>query len=122
MKLYRVCVLVGLVAAFILSGCGQQKLPQRKQAGVIRLFDVFQPEDLSGKVAPEELGIKPVEWKAQEMTAWTPPPKGDTNSAAIKPPIVGFGAFTNLNDLHVEQAAEGGHLEAEDQRKICRSR
>src|SRR6185369_16222163 len=63
MKSFRACVLVGLVAGLMWSGCGQQKLPQRKQARVIRLFDVFQPEDLSGKVSPEELGIKPVEWK-----------------------------------------------------------
>src|SRR6516225_11589024 len=72
-------VVSGLVLALILSGC-QQKAPSKALPAVIRLFDVFQPEDLVGKVSPEDVGWRRVEWSGQAMAPYVPPAGGDTNS------------------------------------------
>jgi arylsulfatase A-like enzyme len=104
----KACVVVGLVVGLILPGCQQQKSSPsaKKQAAVYRLFDLFQPEDLSGKIAPEDAGLKPIVWRAQEMGPWTPPVAADTNSPAqavtAPVPVIGFQAFTDLSDLKVD--------------------
>ena len=79
MKASKASILPGLVVGLILSGCNQ-KAPSKNQASVFRLFDLFQPEDLTGKVTLDNAGWKPMEWRAQDMAPWTPPANGETNS------------------------------------------
>jgi arylsulfatase A-like enzyme len=69
---------LGCAIAFclVLSACHKQ---EAKPVAVFRLFDLFQPDDLIGKVTPEDAGWKRVEWQAPDMAPWTPPPKPDTN-------------------------------------------
>src|ERR1041385_5075904 len=97
MKSNKACI-VGLVCGclFVL-GCRQQTAPApKKQASVYRLFDLFQPEDLTGKINADEVGLRRVGGRAQEMAPWTPPPKADTNStpsASNSAPALGFRAL-----------------------------
>src|SRR4029453_2389985 len=55
MKANKAFILPGLVVGLLLSGCNQ-KAPPRNQATVFRLFDLFQPEDLTGKVTLDDAG------------------------------------------------------------------
>ena len=55
-----------LLFCLILVACRQEQSSKTKTA-VFRLFDLFQPEDLSGKVTPENAGWKRVEWRVAEM-------------------------------------------------------
>ncbi|GEM_PF-609958 len=105
MKANKICLIPGLVLCLIVSGCRQNPAP-KKQATVFHLFDLFQPDDLIGKITPEEAGWKRVEWRAQEMAPWSPPPKATTNSAAPVPnqasPIA-FRAVKDLSGLRIDQ-------------------
>jgi arylsulfatase A-like enzyme len=95
------CIFPGFAVALILSGC-QQKAPPESQAAVFRLFDLFQPEDLTGKVTPEDAGWKRVEWRVQDMAPWTPPPKSDDDSpkpVATPAPALGFRALNDVTEL-----------------------
>lgn len=102
---------LSLAAALILSGCNEKPSP-RNQTAVFRLFDLFQPEDLAGKVTPDDVGWKRVEWQAREMAPWTPPPKSDaTNSTlAVPPTAIGFHAVKDISGLKVEQGKLVGDL------------
>jgi arylsulfatase A-like enzyme len=98
-------LILGLVGSLIWTGC-QQKVPSKNQAAVFRLFDLFQPEDLTGKVTPEDAGWKRLEWPAQHMAPWNPPPK--TDDETLKPattpmPAIGFRALSDLAELKIEQ-------------------
>src|SRR4030095_1218585 len=101
MKANKACILPGLVVGLILSGCNQ-KAPSKNHASVFRLFDLFQPEDLTGKVTLDDAGWEPVEWRAQDMAPWPPPPNGETNSpklAAAPAPAMGFRALNDLGEI-----------------------
>jgi arylsulfatase A-like enzyme len=111
MKANEAVAFLGLAAVLLLSGC-QPKSSPKNQATVFRLFDLFQPEDLTGKVTPEDVGWKRVEWQAQEMAPWTPPPKSDgTNSKAKGPPSpIGFHALKDLEGLKLDQGKLVGDI------------
>jgi len=98
-------------AVLLLPGC-QPKSAPKTQSTVFRLFDLFQPEDLTGKVSPEDVGWKRVEWQAQEMVPWTPSPKSDdTNSKAKGPPsAIGFHALKDVAELKVDQGKLVGDI------------
>lgn len=106
------CLILGLVGSLIWSGC-QEKAPSKNQAAVFRLFDLFQPEDLTGKVTPEDAGWKRVEWPAQDMASWSPPPKtdDDTPKPATTPMrAIGFRALNDLAELKIEQGRLTGDV------------
>src|SRR5262245_47481103 len=91
----------------LLSACHQQESP-KTQTAVFRLFDLFQPEDLAGKVTPEDAGWKRTEWRTQDMVAWSPPPKSDDadnpQPAAARPPAaLGFRALQDLGEPKMAQ-------------------
>jgi arylsulfatase A-like enzyme len=109
----QACIVASFVAAIAFSGCQQKPAPPKSQAAVFRLFDLFQPDDLKGKVAPEDVGWKPVEWSAAEMAPWTPPPKAETNShlpAAAVAPALGYRAIHDLGELKVDQGRLVGDI------------
>lgn len=101
-----------LVVGLLLSGC-HQKAPSKNQAVVFRLFDLFQPEDLTGKVTFDDAGWKRVEWRAQDMAPWTPPPKAETESpkpTAAGVPALGFRALHDIAELKIEQGKLVGDI------------
>src|SRR2546423_9630024 len=73
-----------LAFCLLLPACRQQETP-KNQTAVFRLFDLFQPDDLIGKLNPDDAGWKPVEWRAQDMAAAVQRPKTeqDTNQPAV---------------------------------------
>src|SRR6185369_13619916 len=77
------------------------------QTAVFRLFDLFQPNDLAGKVSPDDVGWKRTEWRAQEMAPWIPPTKSEdsTNQPAVvqTAPL----AFRAVNDLEEPKINQG---------------
>ena len=94
------------------AGCNQ-KAPSKNQASVFRLFDLFQPEDLTGKVTLDNAGWKPMEWRAQDMAPWTPPAIGETNSpkpAAAPAPAMGFRALNDLGEIKTDQGRLTGEI------------
>ncbi|MBI3413705.1 MAG: sulfatase [Verrucomicrobia bacterium] len=102
----------GLLFCLLLSACQQKENPKTKTA-VFRLFDLFQPEDLAGKVNPEDAGWPRVEWRAADMTPWFPVKKSDTNSpssALTAGPALGFRALNDLAELKTEQAQLKGNI------------
>jgi arylsulfatase A-like enzyme len=111
MKTNHAFAFLTLAAALILSGCHKKSSP-RNQAAVFRLFDLFQPEDLAGKVTLDDVGWKRVEWPAREMAPWTPPAKSDaTNSPpAVPPTAIAFHAVKDVSGLKVDQDKLVGDL------------
>lgn len=114
MKFNKACI-VGLVCGtLILLGCRQQNAPApKKQASVYRLFDLFQPEDLTGKINADEVGLPRMEWRAQQMASWTPPPKADTNSTVSgtnSAPALGFRPVKDVTDLRIDQGRLTGEV------------
>ena len=106
------CILLCPVVCLIWAGCQQKEAPKSK-ATVFRLFDIFQPEDLSGKINPEDAGWPRLEWRAPDMTPWTPPPKSDTNSprpALTAGPALGYRALNDLAGLKTEQVQLKGDI------------
>ena len=97
----------------LLSACHQQQSP-KNQTGVFRLFDLFQPDDLAGKVTPEDAGWKRTEWRTQDMAPWSPPPKTDeTNSpqpAATQATALGFRALQDLGEPKINQGQLVGDI------------
>ncbi len=105
MKTNRVCILASLVVGLILSGC-QEKVASKDKAAIFRLFDLFQPEDLKGKVTLEDAGWKRVEWQTQDMAPWTVPLKveiGTSPQPAATPASMGFRALNDLSELKIDE-------------------
>ena len=88
-----------LLCSLILSGCGQ-KNPTSDAPEVIRLFDVFDDEDLTGNVSLANAGWERTAWQAGEMA-----PLGEKNNP---PPGLGFRALQGAGDL----ALDGGQLKS----------
>src|SRR5438093_13752202 len=100
-----ICRTIALCGLAALSACDQQ-VAARKQVGLYRVFDLFQPEDLKNKVTPENAGWKRVEWMVQDMTPLPPAPKvDDTNSMPSVTPLtaIGFEALNDLKDVTTNQ-------------------
>lgn len=99
-------VVVGLTTGLLLwSGCREQAT-SRTPAPVYRLFDLFQPEDLAGKIGPEDVDWKRVEWFARDMVSWTPPAKSDGTNSKTKAmgPALGFHPVQDLTGVKVDQS------------------
>ena len=121
MKANHAVAFLGLAAVMLVSGC-QPKASPKNQSSVFRLFDLFQPEDLTGKVTPEDAGWKRVEWQAQDMAPWTPPPKSEGTNFDSKPKepalslskgpasAIGFHALKDLAGLRLDQGKLVGDL------------
>jgi len=96
----------GLALCLLFAACNQHESP-KTQTTVFRLFDLFQPEDVTGKLNPENAGWKRVEWRAQDMAPWSPP---STTNEDARPPAApqtaGLG-FRSLNDLGELKLTEG---------------
>src|SRR6185503_11538886 len=103
---HKVIIACCLLTCLILPACRQEQVAKTKtKTTVFRLFDLFQPEDLSGKVTPENAGWKRVEWSAAEMSKWVPPLNTDTNTpraASFASPI-GFRALNDLGSITTNQ-------------------
>ncbi|MDA1272740.1 MAG: sulfatase [Verrucomicrobia bacterium] len=107
MKTNNSLILSGFVFCLFLSACGQ-KVTIEEQATTVRLFDIFEAEDLIGKITPDNAGWKRIEWSAEEMAPWQPPAKAEDGGVQESPkpaPNLGFRA---LNDLDVIKIDQGG--------------
>src|SRR5580765_5285329 len=62
----KLSIACAVASGLFLPSCLQQDTPNT-QTEVFRLFDLFQPDDLTGKVSPDDVGWKRPEWRAQEM-------------------------------------------------------
>ena len=109
----KVIIICCLLACLILSACRKEQGAKSKtKTTVFRLFDLFQPEDLSGKVTPENAGWKRVEWRAAEMARWTPPSNTETGTprtATMTSPI-GFRALNDLSEITTNQNQLSGEI------------
>src|SRR5262249_52357364 len=105
-------VIGGLALGLLLSACQQHESP-KNQTAVFRLFDLFQPTDLTGTVTPENAGWNRIEWRAQDMAPWTPPPKKDksdkpdADAPPPRTPQTAALAFRALNDLSEPKVSQG---------------
>ncbi len=102
----------GFLLGLLLPAC-QREEPAKANAAVFRLFDLFQPEDLAGKITPEDANWPRVEWLASDMAPWVPPPKSETNSprnALTTRSILGFRALSDLAELRTEGAQLKGTI------------
>ena len=77
-----------VIACLLLSGCGQ-KQSQTNQAGLVRLFDILEPDDLLNEFKLPAPGWDRTEWQANAMQAWD-----GTNAA----PALGFRAVADLEE------------------------
>ncbi|MCI0539997.1 MAG: sulfatase-like hydrolase/transferase, partial [Verrucomicrobiales bacterium] len=112
MKAKKKCIVRGLAICLILSGCSPKVAPEN-QAKVFRLVDLFSPEDLTGKVTLDDAGWKRVQWPAQEMAPWTPPPKTEADGpkpVAAPAPALGFRALNDLGELKTDQNKLSGDI------------
>ena len=85
----------------------------KNQTAVFHLFDLFQPDDLTGKVGPDDVGWKRAEWRATEMAQWTPPPKskeGTNQPPAIQPVGLAFRAVNDLDEPKVDKGQLTGKI------------
>src|SRR5438552_2328571 len=96
----------GMAFCLLLSACHPPESP-KTQTAVFNLFDLFRPEDLTGKVTPEDAGWKRVEWRAQEMAPWIPPPKTEEDSPQRTVTQTAALAFSALNDLGEPKITQG---------------
>src|SRR5437879_4855717 len=110
----RIRTFCGMAFCLLLSACHQQQESPKKQTAVFRLFDLFQPDDLAGKVTPDDAGWKRTEWRTQDMGPWTPPPKTEeTNApqpAMTQVAALGFRALQDLDEPKIEQGQLTGDI------------
>ena len=66
-KIKKLSTACALAVCLFLPGCHQQQQSAKTETAVFHLFDLFQPDDLKGKIGPDDVGWKRVEWRAQEM-------------------------------------------------------
>jgi len=102
---YRLATLSATAIGLLLTACRPQEAP-KTQTTVFRLFDLFQPDDLTGKLNPDDVGWKRVEWRASEMTPWTPPAKGEdrtNDSRNVQTSPIAFRAVSDLDEPKVSQ-------------------
>src|SRR5262249_38644981 len=95
---------LGIVSCLMLAACQPQQATPKGRAVVYRLFDLFQPEDLVGKVSPEDAGWKSLEWHVQDMVACPPPPppEGTNAEPAAKPAAaIGFRSLKDVAELKI---------------------
>src|SRR5881396_3168964 len=93
-----ICRTIALCGLAALSACDQQ-VAARKQVGLYRVFDLFQPEDLKDKVTPENAGWKRMEWQAQDMTPLPASPKVENGNSAPSGTPLSAIRFESFNDL-----------------------
>jgi arylsulfatase A-like enzyme len=103
MKTNNAPLLAGLACCLFLSACGQPETSQTN-AGVVRLFDIFETDDLVGKVTAAEAGWKPTAWTAASMTPW---------QGSNQVPALGFRALHDLGGLERSDAALTGEITGE---------
>ena len=100
------------VFVLFLSACGPKETATN-QTAVVRLFDIFEPEDLIGKVTPGNAGWKRTEWQASDMDPWQPPvdaEDGEVEDSTAQPPLLGFAALNDLSELKIDQASLLGKI------------
>ena len=109
----RVLIACCLLSCLILPACRQEQAAKTKaKTTVFRLFDLFQPEDLNGKVTPDNAGWKRVEWRAADMAKWTPPLNTETGTprTATMTSPVGFRALNDLGEITTNQNQLSGEI------------
>ena len=105
MKTNNTYIFACFVSFLFLSACSQQETAVN-QSAVVRLFDIFEADDLMGKVTPDNAGWKRIEWQAEDMTPWQPPAKpenGDVQESVAQTSALGFAALNDLGDLKIDQ-------------------
>ncbi len=105
MKTAKVCLTTTLVIGVCLAGC-QQKVVQKSKPAVFRLFDLFEPEDLTGAVTADDAGWPHLEWNAQSIAAAAPADTSLTNHPEAVPPLnptLTYRPVQNISGLKIDQ-------------------
>jgi len=115
MKPSRTLILAGLLGGLALSGCQQKAAPKfQPPPTVFRLFDLFRPDDLTGKVTPADAAWRRFEWQAQDMTPWIPSLKTETGNTSQPAPAsaspIGFRARNDIGELKIDRGKLVGDL------------
>ena len=84
-KVLGASAITGAVLCISLAGCAK-KASSGSEISVIRLFDIFEEEDLEGNVSLSNAGWERTLWRAREMSPWQ-----EGSEAVI--------SFRSLNDI-----------------------
>jgi hypothetical protein len=112
----KIILPLAFALCLFLPGCHQQEAP-KTQTAVFHLFDLFQPDDLTGKVGPDDVGWKRAEWRATEMALWTPPPKskeGSNQPPATQAVAIAFRAVNDLDEPKIDKGQLSGKITGPD--------
>jgi arylsulfatase A-like enzyme len=93
------CLFFAVAGCFLLSSCGK-KNDSTDAPSVIRLFDIFEEDDLTGNVSLSNAGWERTLWRASDMS----PLQGG------EAPSLGFRALNDLSGLSVEGNALNGSI------------
>lgn len=102
-----------LLACLFFAACSQKQTANAKtKTALFRLFDLFQPEDLSDKVTPDNAGWERIEWRASEMGRWTPPLNSETGAlrTAIQTAPIRVRALNDLSEITTNQNQLSGEI------------
>ncbi len=77
-----------IIACLLLSGCGP-KQSQTNQVGLVRLFDILEPDDLLNEFKLPAPGWDRTEWQTTQMAPW---------NGTDPVPALGFRAVADLAD------------------------
>ena len=76
------------------------------------MFDLFQPEDLAGKLGPDEAGWKRVEWNAAAMSPWSASTNNTDNASSARAPSpeLAYRPVQGVTGLKLEQGKLAGEI------------
>jgi choline-sulfatase len=92
MKIRDSLLLVGFVVCLFLSACGKQDAADN-EVSIVRLFDIFEEDDLTGNVSLATAGWERTAWQASEMSPW---------SGEAEVPSLGFRGLSGLSNLKLD--------------------
>ena len=77
MNIRSTLLLVSFVACLFLPACGQRENVD-SGVNIVRLFDIFEADDLAGNVSLATAGWERTAWQASEMASWQQSPAGNS--------------------------------------------
>ena len=91
MKIRRTLFLASFVCCLFLSACRQQDVAE-SGVSIVRLFDIFEEDDLVGNVSLATAGWERTAWQASEMSPW---------QVSEEVPSMGFRGLNGLTNLEL---------------------
>ncbi|MDA7633203.1 sulfatase-like hydrolase/transferase [bacterium] len=91
MNIRSTLLLVSFVACLFLPACGQRENVD-SGVNIVRLFDIFEADDLAGNVSLATAGWERTAWQASEMASW---------QVSGEVPSLGFRGLRGLTNLEL---------------------